>query len=195
MDLPPNHRWIPRVFTGEECGVLQERLIAEIDWEEHQFRMFGRSILMPRKIAFFGPWDYAYSGTVHTSCATPDFLEKVMGKVSECSGHPFNTLLLNYYMDGSKSMGWHSDDDYDHGGYPAVASLSVGATRRFRVRTREHEQSWGLDLAAGGLLVMEGKSQEETQHSVPKTARECGPRINLTFRHMACSNQKKTRAI
>ena len=195
MICPPDHRWIPQVFSREECARLQGQLEERVDWEEHYFRMFGRSILMPRKVAFFGPWSYAYSGTVHEAREMPVFLKDVMTRVMKVTGHPFNTLLLNYYADGMKSMGWHSDDDYDHGGFPAVASLSVGATRNFRVRSKGEKRAWGLELMAGGVLVMEGKSQELTQHSLPKTARDCGPRVNMTFRHMAASNQKKTRVL
>ena len=195
MECPPDHRWLPAGFSQEECETLMERLREDVEWEEHYFRMFGRAILMPRKVAFFGPWSYAYSGTVHVARVVPDFLCDVMQRVAQASGHPFNTILLNYYADGSKSMGWHSDDDYDHGGAPAVASLSLGASRNFRVRSKTEKRSWGMKLVAGGLLVMEGQSQEKTQHSLPKTSRDCGPRVNLTFRHMADSNQKKTRVL
>lgn len=188
MDLPPHHHWFPSVFTPQECRVLETQLLDGVNWETHVFRIFGRSIEMPREIAFMGPWAYSYSGTTHGPQAFPPYLTPVLNRVSQVSGHPFNTLLLNHYEDGSKSMGWHSDDDYDTGGYPAVASLSLGATRRFRVRTRDRKNAWSLELSAGGLLVMEGESQRETEHSLPKTARACGPRINLTFRHMIQPN-------
>ena len=45
---------------------------------------------------------------------------------------------MNLYRSGSDSVSWHSDDDYPHGGHPAVASLSLGETRRFRIAHKRH---------------------------------------------------------
>ncbi|MGB1238660.1 MAG: alpha-ketoglutarate-dependent dioxygenase AlkB [Pseudomonadales bacterium] len=39
-------------------------------------------------------------------------------------------------------------------------------------------------LEHGSLLIMQGKTQQCWQHSLPTTARVSAPRINLTFRTM-----------
>ncbi|RZA06220.1 MAG: alpha-ketoglutarate-dependent dioxygenase AlkB, partial [Proteobacteria bacterium] len=39
-----------------------------------------------------------------------------------------------------------------------------------------------LVLNHGSLLIMGGEMQHAWEHSVPKTAKDPGPRINLTFR-------------
>ena len=105
------------------------------------------------------------------------------------SGQPFNTVLMNLYRSGNDSVSWHSDDDYPHGGHPAVASLSLGETRRFRIaHKRRAGERYALDLTAGGLLLMGGTSQVDYRHALPKSAKAQGARINLTFRHMAASN-------
>ena len=82
-------------------------------------------------------------------------------------------------------MGWHSDDEPELGRKPVIASLSLGATRRFRLRSRTRGVApLGLDLEHDSLLVMGGETQEHWQHAVPKTRRPVGLRINLTFRRI-----------
>ena len=95
----------------------------------------------------------------------------------------FNSVLANLYRDGRDSMGWHSDDEPELGREPAIASLSFGAVRRFRFRSRETRRVAGaIDLAHGSLLVMRGATQRLYQHDLPKTSAAVGPRVNLTFR-------------
>jgi hypothetical protein len=91
--------------------------------------------------------------------------------------------LCNLYRDGRDSMGWHSDDEAELGAQPCIASLSLGATRRFRLRHR-HDPGLRLELelAPGSLLLMAGTTQRNYRHDLPKSARITEPRINLTFR-------------
>jgi alkylated DNA repair dioxygenase AlkB len=80
-------------------------------------------------------------------------------------------------------MGWHADDEPELGRNPAIASVSLGATRRFKLRHRHRpEAAATLDLAHGDVLLMAGSTQHTYVHSVPKTARPAGERINLTWR-------------
>jgi alkylated DNA repair dioxygenase AlkB len=187
--LPSDFLWLPGFLLPAEDALLMPALSAGIDWEDHVLRMGGREIPMPRRIAFYGPFAYAYSGLVHPARPLPARLDELRVRVEQASGHPFNTLLANLYRNGSDSVSWHSDDDYPHGGHPAVASLSLGATRRFRIAHKHSRESWGLDLTAGGLLVMSGRSQLDYRHALPKSVGTTAPRINLTFRYMAASNR------
>ena len=86
-------------------------------------------------------------------------------------------------------MGWHADDDYEAGPHTGVASLSLGATRRFRLRSRDADRrSIGMDLTHGSLLFMGPGTQAAWHHAVTRTARKVGVRINLTFRHLIATN-------
>ncbi len=188
---PPDFRWLPAALTPAEADAALAALVDETPWESHTFSIFGRTVAMPRRIAFYGPFPYAYSGLVHPARPLTPRLCALRERVEALSGHPFTCVLLNLYRDGQDAMGWHSDDDYPHGGHPAVASLNLGATRRFRVQAKrgpKPRDGFGLDLTHGGLLVMEGRSQQDWRHSVPRTARPVGVRVNLTFRHMAGPN-------
>ena len=102
-----------------------------------------------------------------------------------CSAE-FNSVLLNYYRHGRDSMGLHADDEPELGARPVIASLSLGATRRFFFRHKRDrsQQGLALDLASGSLLVMAGETQANWKHGINKVSRPCGPRVNLTFRQI-----------
>ena len=111
-------------------------------------------------------------------------MSDIRSQIEAAAGTSFNTVLLNQYRNGKDSMGWHSDDEASLGPQPTIASLSLGATRRFvlRHRYRRELQTRSLTLEHGALLVMAGDTQRHWHHAVPKTRQPVGPRINLTFR-------------
>jgi alkylated DNA repair dioxygenase AlkB len=188
-DLPSDFRWIPGWMGAAEAQSLFDEILDGAPWEDPVLKVFGRPIPMPRRVAFYGPYPYAYSGLLHAPRPLTAALDDVRRRIEQTARHPFNTLLVNLYRSGADSVSWHSDDDYPHGGCPAVASLSLGATRRFRIAgKRDRDARHAIDLTSGGLLVMAGRSQEEYRHALPKTASPVGARINLTFRYMAGSN-------
>ena len=82
-------------------------------------------------------------------------------------------------------MGWHADDEPELGRDPAIASVSLGTTRRFSLRHRRRKGSrLDVPLGPGSLLLMSGPTQHHWLHAVPKTATATGERINLTFRQV-----------
>jgi alkylated DNA repair dioxygenase AlkB len=92
-------------------------------------------------------------------------------------------VLANLYRDGRDSMGWHSDDEPELGPTPTIASVSLGARRRFVLRhKRKAAPAVELALESGSLLVMSGTTQRFWKHAVPKSATLGEARINLTFR-------------
>ena len=114
-------------------------------------------------------------------------LQELRTHVEQFSGARFNSVLANAYRDGSDSMGWHSDDEKELGPQPLIASLSLGAKRRFLLRPKERRDaarrpSTALLLGHGDLLLMRGESQRYFQHALPRTRQPIGLRINLTFR-------------
>jgi alkylated DNA repair dioxygenase AlkB len=83
-------------------------------------------------------------------------------------------------------MGWHSDDEHELGERPVIASLSLGATRRFRLRHRRRKElePVAIDLESGSLLIMKGDTQRFWKHQIAKTRRVVEARVNLTFRNI-----------
>jgi len=157
-------------------------LLESIDWRQEYATLFGRRIALPRLTAWFGPEGYGYSGIQHAPVPLTPSLSALMSRVEGITGRQFNSVLLNLYRDGRDSMGWHSDDETSLGPEPEIASLSLGATRRFHFKHRTTAARVALDLAHGSFLVMKGRCQTCWRHQLPKTRRKVGQRINLTFR-------------
>jgi alkylated DNA repair dioxygenase AlkB len=64
----------------------------------------------------------------------------------------------------------------------AIASLSLGAERKFSFKHKENKQKIELVLERGSLLVMKEGTQTNWLHRLPPTKKVFSPRINLTFR-------------
>ena len=79
---------------------------------------------------------------------------------------------------------WHRDDErlFGHPSEPkVVVSMSLGHSVLFKLRRRTPENSPSeIWLDHGDLLVMDGLTQSEYEHSA--TSELSGPRINLTLR-------------
>jgi alkylated DNA repair dioxygenase AlkB len=168
-----------------EADLLQSVLRGEIDWQQEEIVLFGRRHLVPRLVAWHGdPGSaYAYSGTAHEPHPWTPTLTAIRQRIEALTDHTFNSVLLNLYRNGSDGMGWHTDDEPELGRNPVIASVSFGATRRFKLRHRKRRAAvTTLELTHGSLLLMAGNTQHAYVHAVPKTAVVSGERINLTYR-------------
>ena len=163
---------------------VMARLIAETDWKAEHIVLWGKRHLQPRLTAWYGERAYAYSGLTLTARPLTPLLETIRQALEAVTGHPFNSVLLNYYRDGQDSMGMHSDDEAELGPAPAIASFSLGATRSFVLKQKGGAQRLKVDLSDGNVLLMAGSTQQYWLHGLPKSARSCGPRLNLTFRYI-----------
>jgi len=177
------HAW-PR----DEADALLDVLHAEIDWQVTRLHMFGREVSTPRLSCWIGDDDavYTYSRTRFEPHAWTSATARLRDDLAARLGIRFNGVLANLYRDGRDCMGWHSDDEPELGEEPVIASLSFGAARTFRLRSRATcETVLSLELAHGSLLVMAGCTQALYRHALPRCARVTRPRINLTFRRIA----------
>lgn len=193
LDLPladAQVRYAASWLDPTEADALLERLLHEIPWERHRLQMFGREVDSPRLSCWIGDpgTTYTYSRSRFEPQPWTASLSELRERVQMFCGARFNSVLANLYRDGRDSMGWHSDDEPELGLRPVIASLSLGAERRFRLRRKSprgvRTTPMGLPLAHGSLLCMAGETQRYYQHDVPKTAALSGARINLTFRYI-----------
>ncbi|HVT33540.1 MAG TPA: alpha-ketoglutarate-dependent dioxygenase AlkB [Rhodanobacteraceae bacterium] len=170
---------------AHDADALFEALRREIRWETHRLRLFGRTIDSPRLSCWIGDAGaaYTYSGTRFEPRAWTPAISSLREALAKRFGLRFNSVLANLYRDGRDSMGWHSDAERELGSEPAIASLSFGAPRVFRFRSRAtRETALAIPLAHGSLLVMRGATQRLYQHDLPKADVAIGARVNLTFR-------------
>ena len=180
--------WIALLAEFVEDDVaLMERLRTTLPLGPQTIRLAGRDVLSPRLVSWHGDPNayYRYSGrTFAPNPWTPELLA-LKARVDAVVGAAFNSVLANYYRDGRDSMGEHADDEPELG--PSrdnvlIASVSLGARRRFLLRDRRRRTTQELALGDGNLLVMGGTTQRYFTHRVPRTAESVAPRMNLTFR-------------
>lgn len=188
LDLPDaDVALVPGWLAPAQADALFAQLHAAIAWETHRMHLFGRLRDAPRRSAWIGDPGaaYAYSGTRFQPRPWPHALRAVRARLAGELHGEFNSVLANLYRDGRDCMGWHSDDERALGPQPLIASLSLGAVRRFVLRhRRDASVRLALDLAHGSLLLMRGATQAHYRHALPRTAKPVGPRINLTFRRI-----------
>lgn len=98
------------------------------------------------------------------------------------SGETYNSCLLNLYHNGDQGMAWHSDGEKDLKKNGSIASLTLGAERKFSFKHKETKETISLTLENGSLLIMKGETQSHWLHRLPPTKLVSKPRINLTFR-------------
>lgn len=178
----------PNWLDDTEAHALLPRLQKTLAWEQSSIRMQGREVRIPRLNAWYGDpgCEYQYSGyQLPLNDWTPE-LQRLRQKLEGDTGARFNSVLANWYRDGNDSVSWHSDDEPELGRNPVIASISLGATRRFSLkhRTLKQEPPVNLELVSGSLLLMAGCTQHNWKHSLPKTRKSTSARINLTFRHV-----------
>jgi len=189
-----------------QADALLANLQHSIPWDVHRIKLFGREVDSPRRSCWIGDAGarYAYSGTRFEPHPWPPALRPVRARLVEETGIGFNSVLANLYRDGADYMGWHSDSEAALGAQPLIASLSLGAVRRFVLKRREAGQrviaserirdrlempsagqdKLALELPHGSLLMMGGETQRHYKHALPRTAKLVGARINLTFRRI-----------
>ncbi|WP_311238778.1 MULTISPECIES: alpha-ketoglutarate-dependent dioxygenase AlkB [unclassified Xanthomonas] len=180
--------WCRGWLQAAQADGLMQALLEQVQWEVHRIRMFGRVVDSPRLSSWIGDADasYRYSGTQFAPQPWLEALQPVRARLQHETGCPFNSVLVNRYRSGADAMGWHSDDEPELGAQPVIASLSLGAARRFAFKHRDDAAlKQTLELGHGDLLLMAGETQQHYKHALPRTARPVGERINLTFRQIA----------
>jgi alkylated DNA repair dioxygenase AlkB len=182
---------IPRFLSSAESTKYFAQLNEETPWEMPEIVMFGKKYPQAGLSTWFTNTkvSYVYSGITRTPHAMTPLLNDVMNACTAASGAEYNSVLVNLYRDGNDSVSWHSDNEEINGSEPTIASVSLGATRRFDLRHKESGETVRVDLEDGSLLVMSGLSQHCWVHQIAKTKTKVGPRINLTFRRVITSQQ------
>ena len=179
----------PFAFSKEEIEVHFHDLSNEIIWQQDVVKLFGKTYITDRKVAWYAekPFIYRYSGQSKTALLFSPTLIEIKSRVEKITGAEYNACLLNYYHNGSEGMGWHSDNEKSIRSNSSIASVSLGVTRKFQFKHKPHGLTLDLILDSGSVLDMRGETQEFWLHALPKSKKVLGTRINLTFRKMADS--------
>ena len=172
------------LLTSHEANQYFDCLLKTIEWKNDQALIYGKLIITKRKVAWYGDTDFEYTYSKTTKRALPWTTELIELKkiAEELTGEKFNSCLLNLYHNGDEGMTWHSDAEKVLKKNGAIASLSLGAERKFSFKHKETKETLSLILENGSLLMMKGSTQTYWLHRLPPTKLISTPRINLTFR-------------
>ncbi len=174
------------ILNIDETKLLFESLQKNIEWRNETVVMFGKEITTKRKVAFYADHgiEYTYSNKTKTGLTWNEPLLKIKHSIENYTKASYNACLLNLYHDGNEGMGWHSDDEKEIMPNSSIASLSLGAERKFSFKNKVTKETISIVLENGSLLEMKGNIQKNWWHAMPKTSKVSKPRINLTFRQM-----------
>ena len=171
-------------------------LVTELPWQEDIVTLFGKTHVTTRQIVWMGDSDidYQYSGHTRQTIPWTDTVFHVKHHIEQKLldlgiDANFNSCLLNYYPSGEDGMGYHADDERELGEQPVIASLSLGATRKFVFKHKKTQDKVELYLESGQLIVMHGETQNFWKHSITKTKKVTTGRISLTFRQIYPNNR------
>lgn len=173
-------------ISRDEADLLKNHLLRTVNWEQRTQKMYDREVITPRMTAWYGDdrkfYETADSNSSVNNSWTPELL-LLKERIEKEFGYRFNGVLLNLYRDNNDSVAWHRDKESSYGKRPVIASISLGQTRNFDFRKKDHHQSkYSLPLQSGSLLMMKGDLQENWEHRIAKSTVPMKERINLTFR-------------
>ena len=172
------------ILNKKQCAFYYQKLMETINFKNDEAIIFGKKILTKRKVAWYGESEYSYTYSKITKTANIFTKELLALKeiVEQESGETYNSCLLNLYHSGDEGMAYHSDGEKMLKKNGAIASLSLGADRKFSFKHKENKQRIDIILEKGSLLVMKKGTQTNWLHRLPPTKKVNSPRINLTFR-------------
>lgn len=175
-----------KIFMRDAADNFYQTLLDEIEWQYDQAVIFGKTIETRRKVAWYAekPFSYRYSGTTKTALPWTSTLQTVKRRIEQISGERYNSCLLNLYHSGAEGMAWHSDGETELKKHGAIASVSLGAERKFAFKHKQTKERIDLWLEHGSLMVMKGITQSHWLHRLPPTKKVNTARVNLTFRQM-----------
>jgi len=174
------------ILNEEEISHFYNELFNNIAWTNEEVIMFGKIITTKRKVAFYADNDisYTYAGRTKNGKEWTQALLEIKKMIENKTQEQYNACLLNLYHNGSESMGWHSDAEKEIVPNSSIASLSLGAERKFSFKHKTTQEKVDVLLKNGSLLEMKGTIQNNWLHAMPKSTKILTPRINLTFRKM-----------
>lgn len=173
------------IHRGWAASLPYSMVHGSIPWSQYSGSMYGKEYERPRLECWYNDdldRGYAFGGG---DPVMPIVMDQVVARVrlrlAQQDHGWFDSCFANLYEHGRHSISWHADDDDWIG--PVIASVSFGATRRFRMKPKLGPgEPVYYDLEHGDLLVMHAGCQASWVHCVPKTTREVLPRVNLTYR-------------
>lgn len=160
--------YAPMWLSGEQG--LFDTLTSTATWSQPVVKMYDREVITPRLVARVEPGSH-------------ESIPRMIESLSERYDVALDQVSAGWYRDGRDSVAPHGDRIARDLPHAVVATVSLGGSRRFLIRSKRGGPSRGLSLGHGDLVVMGGSTQRTHEHGIPKTNSPVEPRIALMFRH------------
>lgn len=155
-----------------EASELFHHLRDTIEWGQEYLTIYGKVHPFPRQTAWYGDEGavFTYSGKKFNPFPWTSELLDLKYRIEKVyPEYRYNSVLLNRYRNGNDKVAWHSDNEKAFGKNPTIASVSLGATRRFDLRYKpDKTKIHRFNLTSGSLLIMKGELQSYWEHQVPE---------------------------
>jgi alkylated DNA repair dioxygenase AlkB len=160
--------WLDRApaWVGHHQALFDE-LARDLPWRAESRPMYTRVVAVPRLLAMVEG---------HA------LIERMRIALSERYGEDFVRVSAALYRDGRDSVAFHGDTTARDMVQATVATISLGAARKFLLKPTEGGSSQAYALGGGDLVVMGGTCQRTWRHAIPKVTAAVGPRIAVMFR-------------
>jgi alkylated DNA repair dioxygenase AlkB len=176
-------------------GALPPDLLPDESALEHLWRlhptsapdivMYGRSVKAPRFQQAYGN-DYRFSGSVARAVPVPSELQPMLAWCKNEIDARFNGVLVNWYdAEHEHRIGPHRDKTTGLVAGAPIVTISLGATRTFRMKPWRKRGVHDFTADHGTTFVMPADTNKAFTHEVPHLARDRGRRISFTVRAFA----------
>ena len=167
--------------------VLEESMMRRLKKELAQLSYTSTGTKKPG-VCLFGGERYVYSKSTADLEPQPlasTVISDVLDVVNMKLNMDYNSVLVNRYANKNVGLGWHQDNEDSIDQTRSIATLSVGATRRFWLADDNKRDEYVLE--ENSALVMRPGLQITHFHRVccgTATANQRGVRYSLTFRRL-----------
>ena len=146
--------------------------------------VYGKQVYQHRSIGFYSDFSngYYYSGQFAKSLPLSEVLKKLLSEINTYFNTDYNGILVNKYCNGNDYIGAHSDNEVFLSNI-GVVSLSYGASRTFRIRTKcDKKILLDIPTVSNEIIKMSGNFQKEYTHEIPIESKIKEERYSFTFR-------------
>lgn len=148
----------------------------------HEIKMHGRPVKTPRWQQAYGA-DYHYTGRVNRAEPLTPTMTPFLAWAREIVDPRLNGLLFNWYdARHAHYIGKHRDSTKGMIEGAPIVTISLGATRLFRLRPWRGSGMIDLEVDHGSVLVIPYATNSLWTHEVPHRAADRGRRISITLR-------------
>lgn len=129
---------------------------------------------------------YKYSGVKYDTAPWPPILLDLKSHLETQLRSEFNFCVVNWYMNGQDYVSAHQDNEPGIDQKTPIVSVSLGTTRKFRIRNKKTRKiTLEKRLKHGDIFVMGGRRfQKDYTHEIVKQSKRLvrSLRISITFR-------------